>query len=625
MVERSNQYSIGGGLRARGSWLLAAFLIATWLAGLLLERASFAGLAILIVEAAVVLCLLLSLSERARWKPTMFLFLGGLALRVVEIMFIQTLPNYADVPPDTMLYDFNAQALVDHWRGLEVVAEDYYLLGLAALQNAWLPTDWFGYASVFGSRSFLYQVYVGAFYLLAGPQQTTVILSNTVLLAALAPAVYNMSNLLFDSRRIGILAASLVLADPNFAAVGAFLLRDSLITLLMAIALWMTVLVIRKPRAYYPMVVLVVALLSLSLLRYHVLMAFWLAVVIAVLVLTYYHGRAKWLLAVLLPFCIGSMALLLLKDSLAAFSTAIALWATVLIVGKRRAYYPILALVGLVAALLGLAMFYPGLMGFALAAGIATFAVAATWRVAVLVVGERRAYYPVVALVVLAAALLGGLSPLLYHVLAVFWLAVTVAVVVMVYYRGGTRRLLAVLALSLVGSMALYTPSSFLDPISQAEAASVQKSAEAVQTMSYSDQTTFSWLQAFREDPILSLAKTTAHTLFAPYPWVPLFNELNYNSIELFYPGTVMWIMGLPFLFVALWRLLIRGSSELARGSPELLVILLWAFLVVLVYVAFQGEFSTRSRVFMMPLLWTLIAFGIEQVRIRFDRAKAAG
>ena len=85
-----------------------------------------------------------------------------------------------------------------------------------------------------------------------------------------------------------------------------------------------------------------------------------------------------------------------------------------------------------------------------------------------------------------------------------------------------------------------------------------------------------------------------------------------------------MYIMGLPFFFVALWRL-IRGSPGLIRSSPEVLVILIWASLVVLEYIASQGEFSTRQRVFMMPLFWVLVAFGVEQVRARFGKMRTAG
>src|SRR5919199_3561688 len=251
-MEPDKRRSIMPRLRAVGLWPLAAFLATVWLVGLLLGiGASLAGLVFPIAEAMVVLCLLLSLSDRDRWKTTTLLFLGGLALQVIEILFIQTLPQYADLPPDTNMYDLNARALVNHWRGLGVVAEDYDLRGgIFELQEEWLPTDWLAYASVFGTRSILYQIYVGVIYLLAGAQQAPVIFSHTVLLAALAPVVYNLSNLLFGNRRLSVLAASLTLLDPSFGGVSVFLLRDSLIAFVVAIALWTTVLVIKKPEAY---------------------------------------------------------------------------------------------------------------------------------------------------------------------------------------------------------------------------------------------------------------------------------------------------------------------------------------------------------------------------------------
>jgi hypothetical protein len=249
--------------------------------------------------------------------------------------------------------------------------------------------------------------------------------------------------------------------------------------------------------------------------------------------------------------------------------------------------------------------------------------VAVTWRAAATIIEERRAYYPIAAVVVPVVALVGSLPVLRYDALAVFWLAASVAVVVATYHRGRSRRLLAVLVLSLVGAQALYSPSSFLDPIPDWED-SVQARAKIVQEQAGGDPTTFEWLQSLREAPPLALTKTVAHTLFGPYPWVPFTYGLNYNSTELFYPGTVMYIMGLPFLFVALWRL-IRGSPGFIRGSPELLVILIWASLIVLEYIASQGEFSTRQRVFMMPLFWVLVAFGVEQVRARFGKMRTAG
>src|SRR5919199_4402773 len=387
--KHSSWRSSVGGFQKSGLWLLSVILVAIWLAGLLSDGVSVTGLALMIVEAVMLLSLLLSLSERDSWKPTVLLFLGGLALQIIELMVVQTLPQHADFPLDSITYDLNAQAISEHWRGVEVVAKDHYLWGLYALgQDVWLPTDWLQYASVFGSRSFLYQIYVGIFYFLDGPQQSTVILSHTVLQAALAPVVYNLSSLLFNNRRLGMLAGSLTLVDLNYVAVGAFLLRDSLITLLMALAIWTTVLVIRKPEAYYPMVVLVATLLGLSLLRYHVVTAFWVAVGVAVMLVAYYRGRTRWLLAVLVPGYTVLVILLALKDSLAAFITVIALWAAVLIVRGQRAYYPVMALVVLVAALLGLSLFdpqlrllglklyNPDLVDFSLAAGVATFLVA---------------------------------------------------------------------------------------------------------------------------------------------------------------------------------------------------------------------------------------------------------
>jgi 4-amino-4-deoxy-L-arabinose transferase-like glycosyltransferase len=432
-----------------------------------------------------------------------------------------------------------------HWQGWEVDAKEYALPHLASENRDWLPTDSESYEYVFGSRHYLYQIYVGTIYWLTGPDQLTVILSNAVPLAATAPAVYCASNLLFENNTLAALAASLTLVDPSFSAAGAFVMRDALVVFLVAITLWATVLVSQGRVSHYRSIItLVAALLGLIVLRQHVALAFGLAAVL-VMFFAYERGRTTRLLLVLALTFLGSI-ILYSSFSLQSVFTGVA------------------------------------------------------------------------------------------------FLVVAVLVVFFVRNRGRTKRLLLVLALSfLVFSVivaALYAPVLYRQGAEEirnvAQAAGSVLSANqlavqgAVETLltssnesseSQDDQAVHSWIQTLREDPLLAITKTVAHTLFAPYPWVPfLEGGLHYqNSVELYYPAVVLWIIGLPFLIVALWRLPLRES-------PELLLIMLWLLLIVLEYIVVYGEFSTRQRVFMMPLLWILIAFGVEQVRAYFDKTKTS-
>lgn len=130
------------------------------------------------------------------------------------------------------------------------------------------------------------------------------------------------------------------------------------------------------------------------------------------------------------------------------------------------------------------------------------------------------------------------------------------------------------------------------------------------------DETTAKWIQRFRENPVLALIKTVARTLFAPYPWVAIYPGLTYTSFsELYYPGNLLWMVFMPAFFIGLVRI---GWTK----TPSRLFLAAWLFFIVLIYVIFQGEFSTRQRVFLMPLLWIIVAIGINQIIQRWKLGK---
>jgi hypothetical protein len=122
------------------------------------------------------------------------------------------------------------------------------------------------------------------------------------------------------------------------------------------------------------------------------------------------------------------------------------------------------------------------------------------------------------------------------------------------------------------------------------------------------DETTAKWVDRFRENPVLAVIKTIARTLFAPYPWVAIYPGLTYTSFsELYYPGNLLWMIFLPAFFTGV---ICFGWTK----THSRLFLAVWLSIIVFAYILVQGEFSTRQRVFAMPLLWIIVAVGCEKL-----------
>jgi hypothetical protein len=123
------------------------------------------------------------------------------------------------------------------------------------------------------------------------------------------------------------------------------------------------------------------------------------------------------------------------------------------------------------------------------------------------------------------------------------------------------------------------------------------------------DVTVVDWRRRFSDDPALAVVKSFARTLFAPYPWVVFTQEMNgANGIELYYPGVVFWILCLPGIF---WGLFILGREKNLEGAFT--VVILGVLLAG--YVLFMGEWSTRQRVFVLPVFFVFAAIGFADFR----------
>ncbi len=119
---------------------------------------------------------------------------------------------------------------------------------------------------------------------------------------------------------------------------------------------------------------------------------------------------------------------------------------------------------------------------------------------------------------------------------------------------------------------------------------------------------------SLREAPFWTLTRSAARTLFAPYPWVAIHPGLTWESLtELYYPGTLLWISLLPFFAL--------GVALSPRGHGSGLVLAL-ATIICLIYIAVLGEFSTRQRQFLMPILVPFSAWGITRARQLWQRRR---
>lgn len=118
------------------------------------------------------------------------------------------------------------------------------------------------------------------------------------------------------------------------------------------------------------------------------------------------------------------------------------------------------------------------------------------------------------------------------------------------------------------------------------------------------DDAVVKWKEALHSSPFLASFKSVMHTLFAPYPWVAIYPGLTWNTfVELYYPGVVLWILCLPGIIWSTCLLLKKG------GAVHWMTL---AFLgsLLTAYTLFMGEWSTRQRVFVLPVFYALAALG---------------
>lgn len=118
------------------------------------------------------------------------------------------------------------------------------------------------------------------------------------------------------------------------------------------------------------------------------------------------------------------------------------------------------------------------------------------------------------------------------------------------------------------------------------------------------DLTVVEWRKRLREAPLEAIVTSAARTLFAPFPWVAFTHGVSgTNSIELYYPGMVLWMLCLPGIFIGF-------LASLRSRSPESLFLACMLLALLGAYTVFMGEWSTRQRVFMLPVFFGYAAIG---------------
>lgn len=202
-------------------------------------------------------------------------------------------------------------------------------------------------------------------------------------------------------------------------------------------------------------------------------------------------------------------------------------------------------------------------------------------------------------------------------------LILAIVVIAMTLFGRARRQSLKHLGVCVLGSLVLfgilYSSPQFTTLRSLVVAAALPLEAQeatlnAGEGQRASDTTVMDWQTRWSEDPLEATATSVARTLFAPYPWVALTHGLSgTNSIELYYPGVVLWITCLPGI---LWGI----PTGLRRAPREGLFLACMLLALLGAYTLFLGEWSTRQRVFMLPVFFGYAAVGWHDL---YWRAKA--
>jgi hypothetical protein len=228
-----------------------------------------------------------------------------------------------------------------------------------------------------------------------------------------------------------------------------------------------------------------------------------------------------------------------------------------------------------------------------------------------------------------------GLSAGIRYVFAVASLSVMLIMSVCLALRGHRRQavvsFLAIAITPFVAIMVMMLPiapevnnffSLFLSPIigNMNTYADFTAQTASVTIRDDLDVSVVGWFDRLQLNPLLALTQAIARSLLAPYPWALLKDgATGQNAYELYAFASAQFMLCIPALFAGLWIAVRRHLVQ-----PEVLYVLGILATVCLAYIVFYGEWSTRQRVFLLPVVYVFVALGWVHI-IVLVRALIAG
>lgn len=182
----------------------------------------------------------LSLADKEVKKSILSWMLLGIIVSIFKNLLVQITPQWSDVPVDSLTYQLHAEALYLHWSGHPVDAIEYrlagYLNGWESMYGRyWLPESEISYSGVLGSREWLYAAFLAI--LNTAADNNSAILANALMAGAFPATTYLIARELGGSAKVCHLAALFIAVDPSTAINSAWLIKDTLATLISAVTI----------------------------------------------------------------------------------------------------------------------------------------------------------------------------------------------------------------------------------------------------------------------------------------------------------------------------------------------------------------------------------------------------
>jgi hypothetical protein len=482
-------------------------------------NSTFLSLAVVVV---VLVFSMKMLADKEIRKTVACWTLIGISLGVCKSLLIQMTPQWLDTPLDSLIYQHHAQALFLHWTGQSVDANVYELAGLLNMWThgghpVWLPTDQIPYAGVFGSHEWIFSGLLGL-WTLAGNSLASAIIANSILTGAFPAATYIITRELGGPPKVCHFAALLVALEPSIALNSAWLLKDTLATLLCMVVIISACQLCNKPTLKFASI-LAVSLGFLAAVKYVAFISFCMV------------------------FCVLALYFVVKKPRATAAAFVSASMAAVMI-----------------------------------------------WGVLYYVPFEQKLTQP-------ATVATAPLPP-----------KATPAQVEQVLTAAPPAKTTppAAPSASKPTETASFSLTTTVTTTLKAQATTLQgqtTTLTATANEEGADGSVIGWRSYLHDQPVSALARAVVRTLLAPYPWVALTHGLaGNNQLELYMLAATTWVIALPGTLL--------GLIIMARRNLKTLMLVALLGIIAVAYIVFFGEWSTRQRVFMMPVMYSFSALG---------------